>query len=53
MKIVQGLANQKTPIVAFDPALDQLRNKELFPAKLAKAEEMLKTAKLPARKPSR
>ena len=53
MNTVQDLANQKLPIVAIDPALDQLRNKNLFPEKLAKAEEMLKTAKLPARKPSR
>lgn len=40
----------KTPIVRIDPALEQYRDVVLFPEKLAKANEMLKTAKLPNRK---
>ena len=47
MKTVKELNNSKIPIVRIDPSLDQYRNKVLFPEKLAKANEMLKTAKLP------
>ncbi len=50
MKTVQELNNKKVPIVRIDPSLDQYRGKVLFPEKLAKANEMLKTAKLPAKK---
>lgn len=50
MRTVQELNNSKTPIVRIDPALEQYRDKVLFPEKLAKANEMLKTAKLPSRK---
>jgi len=50
MKTVQELNNKKVPIVRIDPSLDQYRGKVLFPEKLAKANEMLKTAKLPDKK---
>lgn len=50
MKTVKELNNSKVPIVRIDPALEQYRNKVLFPEKLAKANEMLKTAKLPVKK---
>ena len=47
MKTIKDLNNSKVPIVRIDPSLEQYRNKILFPAKLAKANEMLKTTKLP------
>jgi hypothetical protein len=50
MKTVQELNKSKVPIVRIDPSLDQYRDKVLFPEKLAKANEMLKTAKLPSKK---
>ena len=50
MKTVQELNNRKVPIVAFDPSLDKYRDKIMFPAKLEKANKMLKTAKLPPKK---
>jgi hypothetical protein len=52
MKPVQKLNKSKTPEVQIDPSLDQLKNVILFPEKLAKANEMLKTAKLPRKKAS-
>lgn len=48
MKTVKELNNSKVPIVRIDPSLGQYRDKSFFPEKLAKANEMLKTAKLPA-----
>ena len=50
MRTVQELNNSKSPIVRIDPSLEQYRDKVLFPEKLAKANEMLKTAKLPGKK---
>lgn len=50
MRTVQELNDSKAPIVRIDPALEQYRDKILFPEKLVKANEMLKTAKLPSRK---
>ncbi len=50
MKDVQYIKNRKVPIVTIDPSLDKLKKRNLFPEKLAKANEMLKTAKLPHRK---
>ena len=47
MKTVQKLNNNKSPIIAIDPALDKYRDKIMFPKKLEKANSMLKTAKLP------
>ena len=50
MNTVQELNNRKVPIVRIDPSLEQFRDKILFPEKLEKANEMLKTARLPERK---
>ena len=52
MKTVQDLNKSKVPIVRIDPSLEQYRDKVLFPEKLAKANQMLKTAKLPKSKHS-
>ena len=49
MKSVHELNNRRVPIVRIDSSLEQYRNKTLFPEKLAKANEMLKTAKLPSK----
>lgn len=38
------------PFVVIDPSLDKLKKQNLFPEKLAKANRMLKTAKLPFKK---
>ena len=51
MKTVAELNNRKAPIVRIDASLEQYRDKVLFPAKLAKANEMLKTTKLSAEQP--
>jgi len=50
MKTVKELNKSKVPIVRIDPSLEQYRGKVLFPEKLAKANDMLKTAKLPNKK---
>lgn len=50
MKKAQASTDREVPIVHVDHSLDQYRNKVLFPAKLAKTNEMLKTAKLPAKR---
>lgn len=50
MKTVHDLNKSKVPIVRIDPSLEQYRDKVLFPEKLAKANKMLKTVKLPAKK---
>lgn len=38
------------PFVVIDPSLDKLKKQNLFPEKLAKANKMLKSAKLPFKK---
>ena len=50
MKTIQELNSKKVPIVRIDPSLEKYVGQSLFPQKLAKANEMLKTAKLPTRK---
>ena len=50
MKTVQQLNNRKVPIVRIDPSLGQYKGKNLFPEKLEKVNEMLKTAKLPGKR---
>jgi hypothetical protein len=40
----------KIPTVTFDPELEKFQGQVLFPEKLEKANEMLKTAKLPPNK---
>jgi hypothetical protein len=51
MKNIQELNSRKVPVVCIDPSLEKYRDKTPFPEKLAKANEMLKNAKLPNRKP--
>ena len=46
MKIEQ-LNKSKTPIVRIDKSLEKLRGKNLFPEKLAKANEVLAKVELP------
>jgi hypothetical protein len=43
----------KLPEVQIDKSLEQYRNKVFFPEKLAKANKMLKTTKLPFAKPTK
>lgn len=50
MKNVHELSKRKMPIVAIDPALDKYEDKVMFPKKLERANNMLKTAKLPPKK---
>lgn len=50
MKTIEELNKRKAQIVTIDPALDKYRDKIMFPAKLEKANKMLKTAKLPPNK---
>ncbi len=51
MKTRQKTKSPKTPDVTIDPSLDKYADMNLFPEKLAKAKEMLKTTKLPDIKP--
>jgi hypothetical protein len=50
MKSIEEINKLKAPIVAIDHSLDKYRNKVLFTAKLDKANEMLKSVKLPQSK---
>jgi hypothetical protein len=50
MKTVDELNKRKVPIVRIDSSLEKYQGKVLFPEKLAKANDMLRTAKLPAKK---
>jgi hypothetical protein len=47
MKTSQEILASKVPIVQIDSSLEKYRNKVLFPEKLAKANALLKTVKLP------
>ncbi len=51
MKNVQKLSNRKVAIVTIDPGLNKYEDKIMFPKKLELANNMLKTAKLPPKKP--
>jgi len=44
---IEELNRRKTPIVTIDPSLEQYKGKNLFPEKLAKANEVLKRIGLP------
>ena len=44
---IEELNKTKVPIVIIDPSLEREKDRIYFPDKLAKANEMLKTAKLP------
>jgi hypothetical protein len=50
MKTDEDIKKNKVPFIVIDPSLDKLKEQPLFPDKLAKANEMLKTAKLPIKK---
>lgn len=50
MKTAQPQTTKKWPSVTIDPALNEYRDKVMFPEKLAKANKMLITAKLPPNK---
>jgi hypothetical protein len=49
-KFIQELNESKVPIVIIDASLEKYRDKILFPEKLARAEELIKNAKLPENK---
>ena len=51
MKKKQEVNSFKVPIICIDPSLEKYRNNTPFPEKLARANQMLKTAKLPGKKP--
>lgn len=44
---IEELKKRKAPIVVIDPTMEKDKDKIYFPEKLEKANEMLKTAKLP------
>jgi hypothetical protein len=46
-KVIKELEKRKTPIVRIDQSLDKYKNVVLFPDKLEKANEMLRTVGLP------
>lgn len=50
MKPVEDIKDRKVPFVTIDPSLDKLKDQNLFPEKLEKANAMLKTAKLPTKR---
>ncbi len=47
MKIIKELKKRKIPIVRIDKSLNKYKDVVLFPDKLEKANEMLKTVGLP------
>ncbi|MFM9840226.1 MAG: hypothetical protein ACKVOQ_18310 [Cyclobacteriaceae bacterium] len=47
MKIIEKIKSKKIPIVRIDKSLNQYKNVVLFPDKLEKANEMLRTVGLP------
>ena len=50
MKTVKELNKRKVPIITIDESLEKYKSKIICPEKLHKANEMLKTAKLPENK---
>ena len=50
MKTAQPPTTKKWPSVTIDPALNEYRDKILFPKKLEQANEVLKRTKLPPNK---
>ncbi|MEP6466460.1 MAG: hypothetical protein ABJB05_09140 [Parafilimonas sp.] len=47
MTTIEKLNKNKTPIVKIDKSLEKLRGKNLFPEKLAKANDMIAKVGLP------
>ena len=50
MKTIDQLNKSKVPVIVFDKKLEELRDKVLFPEKLAKANEILSKVGLPKTK---
>ena len=50
MRTIQEINKKKVPVVRIDESLDKYDNVVLFPDKLAKANEMLRTVGLPSTK---
>ncbi|MBA2761579.1 MAG: hypothetical protein H0U39_06390 [Segetibacter sp.] len=50
---IEELNKRKAPIVVIDPSMEKDKDKIYFPEKLERANEMLKTAKLPELKQRR
>ncbi len=50
METAQNLPTKKWSFVTIDPALNEYRDKIMFPEKLEQANKVLKTAKLPPNK---
>lgn len=47
MSTLENLNNSKLPIIVIDNTLEQFRDKDIFPKKMAKAKEILKNVGLP------
>ncbi len=47
---IEELNSSKVPVIVFDKKLEKLRDKVLFPEKLAKANEILAKVGLPKQK---
>ena len=47
MITIEKLNNSKVPIIVFDKKLEQFRDKNMFPEKLAKAKEIIAKVGLP------
>lgn len=47
MTTIENLNKNKTPLVKIDKSLEKLRGKNLFPEKLAKANELIARVGLP------
>lgn len=50
MRTIEELNKRKAPVVIIDESLDKYNDVVLFPGKVAKANEMLKTVGLPKAK---
>lgn len=44
---IEDLNNSKVPIIVFDKTLEQYKNRNMFPEKLAKAQEIIAKHGLP------
>jgi hypothetical protein len=50
MNSIEEINSKKIPIVRIDSSLEKYREQSLFPEKMVKANQMLKTTNLPTRK---
>ena len=53
MKTIKQLNSSKVPVIVFDKKLEQLRDKVLFPERVARANEILSKVGLPKQKKSK